>query len=231
MIALSTSKSIEIRVSEGAVISFSKLAHSLAMKPDFSDDEKLSLIRFEKTTISNRNKSMLMYKSHFLLYDGGNTNQKTIAVNKPLKYKGIKLYQQDWDFAIYDFAFSFRGKNYVLENYKGQDLILRDNRRFVFFPIDANGKDIIYNWLILSSNNQTIEEGQFTIKELNPEHYLQKEYGFNITKANIGFISIFLATYKPYNILVGIAAILFILALAFDLWGFHIVMQRSNKDD
>ncbi len=215
MMANITSRSMDIALPEQGSIAIPELQHRLGAPLTRGS---FILQSFSKKDTGSDKNDRLFYISRVQVSNVSGTQSYNILVNYPLRLEGLKFYQSGWDFRITAFRFSFRGKEYILGKDQEMELRTPEGNLFLFHPVTVMDHDLMFAWNVTDPAGQILEQGSFKTSELLPGNPLTDRWGLSIPQADFMFISRLSVAYKPLLFLPAIAAGLFLLALAFQLW-------------
>lgn len=150
----------------------------------------------------------------------------TIKYNKPFYYKNFTFYQNGISFNFINFKFSLKNKVYDLKKDKNVHLII-DGNEFRFYPIKIiNSKEIIFQWILLDSNNKIINQGYFTNFNYTNDSFLQK-FDFKIIDLSFDIFNKIEVSYNPFKKYLLYFSLFFLLMLIINFY-FYIKKMKTN---
>jgi|GEM_PF-4965466 len=210
-----TSKSCLFSLYEGESINTNEIYKKLVI--DKKQFEIIKLDKFEIDKHKNNKKIVKTYKSYLSV----NNKNKIIMVNKPLKIDKIKIYQHSWELGLREIIISVNGNKYDIFSQNESPIYINDRFILNIYPEDIiNKHDILYKWKIFD-NNKLINSGEFT----REKGYKNNVIDIKIIKEDYKLISIFNAVYRPMNIFLLIASIMFIISIFYNFWGYNILKK------
>jgi hypothetical protein len=217
IISFLTSRSHEISIQENQTINISNIAHKLNI--DYFESGSITLSNINLT--NGKNKKI---KSKIDIIDGSKKYSKTVEINKPVKIGKIKFFQKNWALGIIEINFTFENNEYNIFQQNNSPIITKQGNYFEVFPKDIYDNKILYGWKIYDKEKKILNIGQFVntndfISDIPPE-----KYNFSILKENFKLISILQATHKPFNLILGLASIFYLILLFYNFWGNNLLL-------
>jgi len=210
MISFLTNRTYELSVQENETIKISDITNKMNIKQTGFGTLKLAKINLKNKNISS-------------FFDVTLTNSKTISkvagINKPIKIDNIKIYQKNWALGISEIIFTFENKEYNIFQQQDSPIKTKEGGFFELYPKDIHDNKILYGWNIYSKNKKLLDTGLFTLNEILSSKSPPAKYNFSIIKEEFELVSILQATYKPFNFILGLSSIIFLIILFFNLWG------------
>ena len=114
---------------------------------------------------------------------------------------------------IIEINFIFENNEYSIFQQQNSPIITKQGNYFELFPKDIYENKILYGWKIYSKDKKILNFGQFVskndvISKLPPENY-----NFSIIKEDYKMVSIIQAAHKPFNLILGLSSIFYLLLL------------------
>jgi len=152
-----------------------------------------------------------------------NNDLKNIQVNNPLKIGNIKIYQKSYNLDIKEIKVIISKNEYKIDNKLKYIEIIEGETRFYITPVSLEDKKMIYYYEITYNNKSY--KGKFIKNEI-PSIITEFDKSFNIENEDFRNVSLLMATYKPFNILLAISSILFIFFIFYDFWGKMFLLKK-----
>ena len=216
IINILTSRSYEVSIQENQKINISDIANNLDI--DYKDNASFKLSRISLTNGKNKN------ISSFIDIAGNSKNsKKIISINKPIKIGKIKFFQKNWALGITDINYIFENNEYNFFEQQNSPIITKQGNYFEIYPKDIYNNKILYTWKISGKDNKILNFGQFINDDDPISVFPPKEFNFSILNEDYKLISILQATYKPFNLILGLYSIIFLMFLFYIFWGKEII--------
>ena len=218
VINILTSRSYEITIKENEKTNLSDIAHSLGI--NYTGTASLKLSNINLTNGKNKNIS-----SFIDITDNNKKFKKIISINKPVKIGKIKFFQKNWALGIIEITFTFENNEYNIFEQQNSPIITKQGNYFEIYPKDIYNNKILYIWKIYNKDNEILNFGQFTTNNDFISIFPPEEFNFSILKEDYKLISILQASYKPFNFILGLYSIIFLIFLFYIFWGKNIIQD------
>lgn len=219
MITFMTSRSYELSIQENEKMNISDISKKLGL--NYSGSGILSLTKVNLTNGKNKN-----IKSFINVTDNLKTITKIIGINKPAKIGKIKFFQKNWALGITEISFLFEDNEYNIFEQQTSPIITKQGNYFEIYPKDIYNDKILYIWKIYNRDKKILNFGQFVTGKDPISTFPPQEYHFSIIKEDYNLISILQATYKPFNLILGLYSIIFLIFLFYTFLGKNLIRKK-----
>ncbi len=204
-----TNREYTFTLTTGDELAFNTIRNQLGLINDSM--VKLRLNRVEADEYRN-NSRIKTVRSVIDVNIDGNNEQWVIEINKPIKVFSTKIYQLGYNTGIISAQIEINNQTYTIRDNLQLSI---NNKTILIEPSEISGTKIRYRWIVLSDDN-SFSEGFITITDSVTE--IDSGIRLRIVEETPGYLTTLKATYKPFNKILTITALIFILGLFIDLF-------------
>ncbi len=218
-ISFITQREYTINIQSGETVSINEIRNKLGLINHNSYTmtlDRVDVIPYKSKRASKIVRSILLYNEGGSNNQGGSdiqtSEQKIVEVNRPLKIKDVKFYQMGYNTGLIKTTVQIDGNTY---EFKDRLEIELGKYSLTITPARVDDTGIIYYTWSINLEDEFMGEGEFN-KFASDIGVAGLELNVEFLNEKIGYSSTIKATHKPFNLILAISAIFFLICIPID---------------
>lgn len=209
LLSLLTMRSGEIRIQQGETILLKNRLPELGIPFSLNNTAEFQVLGGDVQGSD--------IKTRYYLKDGKTPRHGVIAINQSLRLGAIRLYQQSGGVGVREILFNVDGKEFNLFDFDDGPILLSSGSFLTIAPLNLINELLSYKWQLLDHYGHVVDKGEF-VPDVDGS-FSHPSFYLKILKEDYLFISILQVVYAPLSIPLGLIAVVFLILLAWKLWG------------